>query len=189
MNAGPRPLIETRLRYAFSRTRVILEGLTDDEYFWEPVDRCWSIRRVADADRGWGAGEWRCEDAYPAPEPLPITTIGWRVVHLAAWTDVYRSFAFEDGSESLLRVVVPGTATDSVAWLERAQDRFVEAVAGLAPMAFDERRPAHWGEEVRLSTLVGLIEFEHTHHGAEISLLRDLRRGAAQTKRWPFLSG
>jgi len=89
----------------------------------------------------------------------------------------------------LLRVVVPGTASEAVAWLERAQDGFVAAVAELPPEGFDELRPAHWGEHVRLSTLVGLIEFEHTHHGAEISLLRDLRRGAAQIKQWPRLSG
>jgi len=90
MNATPRPLVETRLRYAFERTRVTLEGLTNDEYFWEPVQPCWSIRRVADVDRGWGVGDWRCEDAFPAPDPLPIATVGWRIVHLAAWTDIYR---------------------------------------------------------------------------------------------------
>src|SRR4051812_16637071 len=118
MSATSRPVVETRLRYAFARMRVIVEELTDDEYFWEPVDRCWSIRRAADVDRGWGLGDWRCEDAFPAPEPLPLTTIGWRVVHLAAWTDVYRSFAFEDGSETLMGVVVPGTATNAVASLE-----------------------------------------------------------------------
>ena len=188
MNDGSGALIETRLRYAFTRTRTIIEGLTDDEFFWEPVERCWSIRPHAEITQGWGAGDWRCEDAWPAPEPPPLTTIGWRVVHLAAWTDIYRSFAFEDGTESLLRMDVPGTAAAAVAWLELAQDRFVDVVAQLAPTAFDEPRPAHWGEHVPLSVLVGLIEFEYTHHGAEISLLRDLHRGAARTVWWPFLS-
>src|SRR6266496_4157437 len=28
--------------------RPRLDGLTDEEYFWEPVDGCWSLRRGAD---------------------------------------------------------------------------------------------------------------------------------------------
>jgi hypothetical protein len=187
VNDGSDALIEGRLQHAFTRTRTILEGLTDDEFFWEPVERCWSVRPHAEVAHAWGAGEWRCEDVWPAPEPPPITTIGWRLVHLAAWTDIYRSFAFEDGTESLLQMDVPGTATVAVAWLELAQDRFVDALARRIPRAFDELRPAHWGELMPLSSLVGIIELEHIHHGAEISLLRDLHRGSAQTMRWPLL--
>lgn len=187
MTDGPDALVEGRLRHSFARTRRILEGLTDDEFFWEPVEPCWSVRPLAEVAAGWGVGEWRCEDVWPAPEPPPVTTIGWRLVHLAAWTDVYRSFAFEDRRESLLRMDVPGTADAAVAWLDRAQDRFVDALARLAPGAFDEPRPAHWGELMPLSTLAGVIELEHIHHGAEISLLRDLHRGSAQTVRWPLL--
>ena len=129
---------------------------------------------------GWGLGEWQCEDAWPAPEPLPVTTIAWRVVHLAAWTDIYRSFAFEDGTASLLRMDVPGTASAALGWLERAQEQFLDAVGGLPPGWTDDRRPAHWGGEAPLPVLVEIIDVEHTHHGAEISLLRDLRRGHAR---------
>jgi hypothetical protein len=32
--------------------RPRLEGLTDEEYFWEPVEGCWSLRRDA-------GGRWR----------------------------------------------------------------------------------------------------------------------------------
>jgi hypothetical protein len=28
--------------------RPRLDGLTDEEYFWEPVDGCWSLRRAED---------------------------------------------------------------------------------------------------------------------------------------------
>jgi hypothetical protein len=177
-------LAREHLRGAFVRTRTIVDGLTDDEYFWEPVRPCWSVRPHEDVEYGWGVGSFRCEDIWPAPHPLPIATIAWRLVHLAAWTDIYRSFAFEDGTESLLAMEVPGTADRAVAWLATAQDRFADAVAGLGSEEFDELRPAHWGEPVRLSRLVGVIAFEHTHHGAEISLLRDLHRGAAAKASW-----
>lgn len=177
-------LVREHLHWAFDRTRSIVEGLTDEEFFWEPAPTCWSVRRRAEVTRGWGVGVWCCEDDFPAPDPLPITTIAWRVVHLAAWTDVYRSFAFEDGTASLLTAEVPGTASGAVEWLTSAQHGFAGAIADLGPDAFDEPRPVHWGEQIRLSRLVGAIAFEHAHHGAEISLLRDLHRGSAATASW-----
>ncbi|MFJ8630779.1 DinB family protein [Streptomyces sp. NPDC093568] len=48
----------------FDRARemaqVRLTGLTDDEYLWEPVPGCWSIRRRSEATtaRAFGPGDW-----------------------------------------------------------------------------------------------------------------------------------
>jgi hypothetical protein len=40
--------------------QVRLTGLTDEEYLWEPVPGCWSIRRRGEATtpRAFGPGEW-----------------------------------------------------------------------------------------------------------------------------------
>jgi hypothetical protein len=54
-----------------------LETLTDEEYLWEPVPGCWSIRPTGPGGRG------EFEDARPDPEPAPVTTIAWRLSHLA----------------------------------------------------------------------------------------------------------
>lgn len=64
--------------------RPRLEGLTDEEYLWEPVSGCWSLRPRAQvrAPRSAGAGDLRLEYAHPEPEPSPITTIAWRLAHL-----------------------------------------------------------------------------------------------------------
>lgn len=32
--------------FAFRRLRDRLDGLTDQEYFWEPADGCWSVRLI-----------------------------------------------------------------------------------------------------------------------------------------------
>ncbi len=63
--------------------RVDIPGMTDDEYFWEPVPDCWSIRLrsagpALSATGLVGAGEWgrdsgRSSDASPPP----FTTIAW----------------------------------------------------------------------------------------------------------------
>ena len=69
------------------RLRERLVGLTDDEYFWEPVPGCWTIRRDA-------SGAWVADYAEPDPEPAPVTTIGWRLVHVADCLVRYHAWAF-----------------------------------------------------------------------------------------------
>src|SRR5258708_12211709 len=54
-----------------------LETLTDEEYLWEPVPGCWSIRPTGPGGRG------EIEQAWPDPEPAPGTTIACRLSHLA----------------------------------------------------------------------------------------------------------
>ncbi len=68
----------TAFDYVWDRLTGRLAGLTDDEYFWEPVAGCWSLRQGSDGrwhlDGGGGGG--------PAPDPVPVTTIAWRIGHL-----------------------------------------------------------------------------------------------------------
>ena len=51
--------------------RPRLAGLTDDEYFWQPVPDCWSVHPDGGIDF-----------ADPPPDPPPVTTIAWRLAHL-----------------------------------------------------------------------------------------------------------
>jgi hypothetical protein len=62
-------------REAFGRLRRRLDGLDDDEYFWEPAPDSWNVRRRND-------GSWWPDDAEPRPYRGPITTIAWRVAHV-----------------------------------------------------------------------------------------------------------
>ena len=50
--------------------RPRLDGLTDDEYFWEPVPHCWSIRRRGEstAPIALGGGEMVAEFELPEPD-------------------------------------------------------------------------------------------------------------------------
>ncbi len=64
--------------------RPRLDGLTDDEYLWEPVVGCWSIRPRAEATTPMaaGAGDHVADYAFPEPDPSPFTTIAWRLGHV-----------------------------------------------------------------------------------------------------------
>jgi hypothetical protein len=67
-----------------TQLRPRLDGLTDDEYFWEPVAGCWSIRPRGEAavPAPGGSGEYTADFAFPAPDPPPVTTIAWRLAHI-----------------------------------------------------------------------------------------------------------
>jgi hypothetical protein len=68
-----------------------LAGLTDDEYLWEPVPGCWSLRPSA-------RGGFGLEGSRPEPSPPPVTTIAWRLMHLAVGCFHTRYAAFFDPS-------------------------------------------------------------------------------------------
>jgi DinB family protein len=175
-------VLKVQLRHAWLDSRRVLEDLTEDEYLWEPASPCWSVRRRGSSVRGWGSGEFVCEDAWPPPDPLPTTTIAWRVIHLAAWTNIYWQFAFGDTRPDLNEFDVPGDFSAGLAWLYGAQDDFIATVAGLSDESAFEPRPAHWGESVPVVRLVTTMLTEHVHHIAEIGVLRDLRRGHALSR-------
>jgi hypothetical protein len=60
--------------YVYQRTRSRLAGLTDDEYFWEPVPGCCTVRRTE-------SGDYRADDA-DRPGTRLFTTVAWRLWHL-----------------------------------------------------------------------------------------------------------
>ncbi|MCW2696309.1 MAG: hypothetical protein JWR62_1394 [Modestobacter sp.] len=64
--------------------RPRLDGLTDDEYRWEPVAGCWSVRPrgTSTAPMAVGSGDFTIDVAVPEPDPAPVTTIAWRIGHL-----------------------------------------------------------------------------------------------------------
>lgn len=48
------------------------EGLTDEEFFWEPVPGCWNVRPDVSAPSGWSY-----EYEFAPPIPAPVATIAW----------------------------------------------------------------------------------------------------------------
>ena len=70
-----------------AQARPRLDGLTDDEYLWEPAPGTWSVRRRGDAPPETvttraGSGEWLVDVGFPEPEPAPVTSIAWRLAHV-----------------------------------------------------------------------------------------------------------
>ncbi len=171
--------------------RPRLERLTDEEYRWEPVDGCWSVRPGPD-------GRWVPDGLGQHPDTPPFTTIAWRLVHIAGYVLGNRASAFfgdgtvpeEAGMWDPRHVPqpIPGTAADAIAYLERAYQRWHDGVAALSPAAL----LAPLGPKGELfsaepmAALIVHINREVMHHGGEIGALRDLYRatGAATAPGW-----
>lgn len=162
--------------------RPRLDGLTDEEYFWEPVPSCWSIRKreTSLAPRTAGAGEYVYEFAYPEPEPPPVTTIAWRLAHVIVGVFAARNASHFGGPPADWHTFTyAGTAAGALAQLDSAYATWIKAVRGLGPDGLI--RPCGPAEgpyaDSPLAELVLHINREALHHGAEIALLRDLYRG------------
>lgn len=166
--------------------RPKLEGLTDEEFSWEPVAGCWSVRPRSEATAPvlGGSGEYVSEFAFPAPDPAPVTTIAWRLVHLIVGVYGQRNASHFDGPPiDYFSYDHPATAAEAVADLDAAHDRWVAGVRDLGED--DLLRPAGEAEgpyaAYSMASLVLHIHREVIHHGSEILLLRDLYRSRPLT--------
>lgn len=146
--------------------RPRLDGLTDDEYFWEPVADCWTVHRDGGVDF-----------AYPPPEPAPVTTIAWRLAHIIVGVLAVRSHSHFGGRPADYESWQYATDADTaLKQLDDAYRDWIEGVRRLDDTALAQPvGPAEgpFAEET-MTTLVLHINREVIHHGAEIALLRDL---------------
>jgi hypothetical protein len=159
--------------YYAERATTRLEGLTDEEYLWEPVPNCWSIRPGADG--------YVTDFAWPPPEPAPMATIAWRLVHVCSVLREHglRAVAFEGGKANHVPPSeVPSTASEALALFEHSILRWKNDLAAVT----DERLWEPMGPEAGqfaddpVASFVEHIHDEFIHHTAEIALLRDLSR-------------
>ena len=158
-----------------------MKGLTDDEYLWEPVDGCWSIRPRSEArtPMAAGGGDFVIDWAYPEPAPPPVTTIAWRLGHVIVGVLGARNASHFGG---------PAMSYESFEWSPTAQGAldqlddvyatWVDGVRTLSDEALERSvGPAEgpWAA-ASYAELVLHINREVLHHCAEVMLLRDLYR-------------
>lgn len=159
--------------------RPRFDGLTDEEYRWEPVPGCWSVRPRGEsrAPVQAGSGAFTIDFAIPEPEPAPVTTIAWRLGHLLVGVLGARVAAHFGGEPvDYASYDYPGTAGEALARLDALYAAWTARVGGLDPEGLARPCGEAEGEfaELPMAALVLHINREVIHHGAEIALLRDL---------------
>ena len=179
---GSRDVLPVLLRGwddAWSRLDARLAGLGDDEYRWEPVPGSWSVRAAP-------GGGWAADGADAEPDPAPVTTIAWRLWHLAS--DCLAGYLSRSPGGRPLAVTGPAwhpDAASALADLRTAGGAFRAQVVDLGEDGIWRPLGPAWGPYAAASwaDLVVHAVDELAHHGAEVALLRDLHRWwpAAQT--------
>lgn len=162
--------------------------MTDEEYLWEPVPGCWSVRRRGDgpgprATFLAGTGDWgRDAASYPHPWPPPFTTLAWRLSHLTEMLALRADHTA--GGHALTRDDHPvsGDAAGAVAAFAAGAAAWRRALLAVDEAALDTvgycTYPHGSDPEEPFIDVVWWVNQEVLHHGAEIALLRDLYRAA-----------
>jgi hypothetical protein len=170
-------------------TPVTVEPMTDDEYLWEPVPGCWSVRRRTDgpgprATLLTGAGEWGRDSAEPGhPYPPPFTTIAWRLSHISEMLMLRSDYT--TGSHRMTSDTYPisGGAIGAITAFVAASDAWRGTLAACDDAALEtvglSSYPYGSDAGEAFIDIVWWVNQEILHHGAEIALLRDLFRERA----------
>jgi hypothetical protein len=152
---------------AFTRLRARLEGLTDDEFFWQPVPDAWTIHQ----DR---PGHWTYHYAIPDPEPAPLTTVGWQVVHIGTTRLMYHEWAYGSARLTFPEIDVPHDVRGAMELLRRGFELLRDDLRGETEAGLDQPRRTNWGDmwpAWRIFT--SMADHDALHTGA-IGALRDL---------------
>ena len=165
--------------------RARLQGLTDEEYFFDPTSTgtAWSVHpRVPVGESPptslqGGSGPMAIDFEHPEPEPPPLTTIAWRLAHLIVGVLAMRNHAHFGGPPAdYLSWNYAATAEEALVQFDEAYERWIVGVRSwsaddLQTAAGEAEGP--WAERSR-AALVAHINRELIHHLAEVALLRDL---------------
>ncbi|OBG15082.1 serine/arginine repetitive matrix protein 1 [Mycolicibacterium celeriflavum] len=155
--------------------RPRLDGLTDDEYFWQPVPNCWTVHPDGSIDF-----------VYPEPEPAPFTTIAWRLAHVIVGVFAMRNYS-HFGAPPADYQTWP-YATDAATALNQLDEQYRLWIDGVRALSDDDLNrlcgPAEGPyADYPFIALVLHINREAIHHGAEIACIRDLYVHTPDEKR------
>ncbi len=183
------PLLREQLAWHWtSGLRDRLDGLTDDEYFWEPAPGCWNVRPRGrgDAPVRAGAGAMTIDFAMPQPDPPPFTTIAWRLGHVIVGVLAVRNAAhFGRAATGYESFSYAATAAEALAQLDAEYATWQAGVESLGESGLARPcGPAEGPYAARpMAALVLHINRELIHHLAEVCLLRDLHLHTHQQTR------
>lgn len=128
-------------------------------------------------------------------EMLFVPTGGYRSMlgtlkHIAGWSAVYRSYAFDEHPRHWARTDWPRGLRDTIdpsrdyideviAWFDRAHDDWTRSLSAIDDNDTDALHALHWGERRPLGEIVVMIANHHVYHAGEINQILSIARGEA----------
>lgn len=134
-------------------------------------------------------------DNITLEEALFVPSGGYRSIigtlkHIAGWSHVYRSYAFEARPQHWKEVAWPYGLRDTIVanesylsslitWFKEAHKLWLNNLQKISDEQLDKFRPLHWGEEAPLWEIVSMIARHHVYHAGEINQVLSMIRGEA----------
>lgn len=146
---------------AYDRLRTRLDGLTDDEYRWEPSPLSWTVRGEV-----WDFG-------MDSVDLTPMPSIAWRLVHIYDLLTEDRcaiNLGLEYDPTTFAFRITPDAA-DALVLLDEAFGVWRGYLAAADSSRLDEELEGFFRDR---GTFALHIIDELIHHAAEVALLRDL---------------
>lgn len=175
--------------------------LTDDEFFWEPAARTWSVRPREDCRTAtpFGDGDWVVDFEFPEPTPIPLTSIAWLAWHIGSvpgrlaeidflggehtmasgWTSPYLTHhpvftTAADATETLRQGWAALRSTIKITTDDALETLTSEYTYARTPMRDGLCALGPPGPERHATSFVAGTLNEVSHHGSQICVLRDL---------------
>ncbi|MFQ6397609.1 DinB family protein [Nocardia sp. KC 131] len=147
-----------------------LDRLEDDDYLWEPVGLCWTLRRD---ERGVWVPDW----ADSEPDPIPVPTIGWISWHIGWWWSVAIDHMRERAPRDRTEIEWPGPGPAVTDWLHGLRKEWLRILNQIAEADLDAPAAFPWQGESGMSVAHTLawVNGELMKNVAEIGQLRLLR--------------
>lgn len=176
-SGDPKTALLNGFDQAWSQFRRRLDGIDDDEYLWAPVDDPWTVRPAGSGQLGVVDGA-----ADREADPAPVTTIAWRLWHVAVdCLDSYSQRLLNETGSSVSGPLWHLDSKSAVVDLDKAWRCFRDGIGHIPSGDLWNPLGDSWGPYSRSSIYdLGIHALrEVTHHGAEVALLRDLYRSGA----------
>ena len=162
-------LLRFQFDLAWSLFEYHLERLQPEDFLWEPVELCWSLRPADD-------GSWVPDWSDAEPDPVPVPTIGWLTWHLGWWWSVALDHAEGRAPRDRSEVAWPGPGA-AVSWLRELCTLWRGALQSLTEEDLARTAAFPWGDDAgySVSHMVAWVNAELMKNVAEIGQLWLLR--------------
>lgn len=157
-----------------------LDGIEDDEWFWEPVPDRWSVRRREQCTSEWanGSGAW-VVDYGPETNPAHFTTISWRVLHIAltsaGYLDMIAGWDWGSGRVPWNQYAIPSRSATGIDLYISQSRRLSTFASSLTDASLSTPAAIPFlGTNATIGDALRVLANEAAHHGAEVGVMRDL---------------
>jgi hypothetical protein len=162
--------IRLQFDLVWALTELHLAALDEDDFWWEPADLCWTVRRD-------DTGQWQVDFADVEPDPVPVPTIAWLAWHIDFWWSAAIDTLQGRVAGGAADVTWAGSGLAAVARIRALAELWRNLLSGMTAADLARRSTFPWrvddGRTVADTALWVAVEL--TKNASEIGQLRLLR--------------